>query len=304
MLNRVDMGGHAALVTIGIPTFNRARLLARAIESALAQSHKGIEVVICDNASTDDTREVCRSYVEKDARVRYYRHPKNIGGTSNFAEVLRHASADYFMWLGDDDWLDGNYVAECVRRLENDPGLALVGGEPIYERSGAIVSRGSMFDAGARWPWLRVLSYYARVSDNGIFYGVMRTRDIRRIRMANSLGSDWCVVAGVAFLGKARMIPEVSIHREVGGATASFGKICSSLGISRVHAVFPTLSIGIGSFWDVAAANPVYGTRPVLERVAVAGLVFLIIIMRAAWRNLRAVLRIVRKNVVGRGARA
>ncbi|MEZ5445128.1 MAG: glycosyltransferase family A protein [Gammaproteobacteria bacterium] len=295
------MGGHAALVTIGIPTFNRARLLARAIDSALAQSHKAIEVVICDNASTDDTDEVCRAYVEKDARVKYYRNPKNIGGTSNFAEVLRHASGDCFMWLGDDDRIDMNYVEECVQHLESEPELALVGGEPIYEKSGAIVGKGQIVDLDAKAPWARVVSYYARVSDNGLFYGVMRTRDIRRVRIANVLGGDWCVIAGVAFLGRVRMIPDVLIHREMGGATASFNSICASLGISRVHALLPSLSIGLNAFWDVAAANPVYGARSMCERVAMAGVVFLTIIMRAAWRNVRAVPRMVRRTVVGRG---
>jgi glycosyltransferase involved in cell wall biosynthesis len=298
------MGGKAALVTIGIPTFNRARVLARAIESALAQSHEAIEVVICDNASTDDTGEVCRSYVQKDARVKYYRHPRNIGGTSNFAEVLRRASAEYFMWLGDDDWIDADYVKECVRLLQEEPDLALVGGEPIYEKSGAIVAKGKMFDLAAKAPWARVVSYYARVSDNGLFYGVMRTGDIRRVRIANVLGGDWGVIAGVAFLGRARMIPEVLVHREMGGATASYGSICASLGISRVHAIFPSLSIGLNAFWDVAAGNPVYGTRSMIERVTIAGVVFLTIIMRAAWRNVRAVWRIVRRTAVGRGAGA
>lgn len=298
------MGGNAALVTIGIPTFNRARLLARAIDSALAQSHKAIEVVICDNASTDDTGVVCRHYVEKDARVKYYRNPGNIGATSNFAEVLRHASAGYFMWLGDDDWIDVNYVEECVRHLESEPELALVGGEPIYEKSGTIVGKGKMFDLVAKAPWARVVSYYARVSDNGLFYGVMRTRDIRRMRIANVLGGDWCVIAGVAFLGRVRMIPEVLVHREMGGATASYGSICASLGISRVHALLPSLSIGLNAFWDIAAANPVYGTKNMFERVAMAGVVFLTVIMRAAWRNLRAIPRRVRRTVVGRGAGA
>jgi hypothetical protein len=208
------------------------------------------------------------------------------------------------MWLGDDDWLDGNYVAECVRRLEGDPGLALVGGEPIYEKSGAIVGKGEMFDLAAKAPWARVVSYYARVSDNGLFYGVMRTRDTRRVRIANVLGGDWCVIAGLAFLGRVRMIPEVLIHREMGGATASFSSICASLGISRVHALLPSLSIGLNAFWDVAAANPVYGARNMFERVAMAGVVFLTIIMRAAWRNVRAVPRMVRRTVAGRGAGA
>ena len=55
-------GGKDSLLSIGIPTFNRAETLKQAVESLLAQDYPNIELVISDNASTDDTERVCREF--------------------------------------------------------------------------------------------------------------------------------------------------------------------------------------------------------------------------------------------------
>jgi glycosyltransferase involved in cell wall biosynthesis len=75
-----------SLVSIGIPTYNRAELLKRAIESALNQDYKNIEVIISDNASTDDTESICQFYCNQDARLKYVRHSQNRGPGANFSE--------------------------------------------------------------------------------------------------------------------------------------------------------------------------------------------------------------------------
>jgi glycosyltransferase involved in cell wall biosynthesis len=60
-------------VSIGLPVHNGAAFLAEAIESILAQTFADFELVISDNASTDRTPEICRSYAAADGRIRYYR---------------------------------------------------------------------------------------------------------------------------------------------------------------------------------------------------------------------------------------
>ena len=108
------------LVTIGIPTYNRASLVGRAIDSALAQDYPQLEIVVSNNASADGTEEACLARVAADSRLRYVQQDRNIGATRNFEEVLRLASGDYFMWLGDDDWIDPNYVRLCLDVLADD----------------------------------------------------------------------------------------------------------------------------------------------------------------------------------------
>lgn len=83
------------LVTIAIPTYNRANLyLTQAIESAINQTYPNLEIIISDNCSTDDTEMVIRSF--KDPRIRYFRQEKNIGGNNNFNFCLKQARGEYF----------------------------------------------------------------------------------------------------------------------------------------------------------------------------------------------------------------
>jgi len=70
-------------VSIGIPTYNRAAGLERAVASVLGQTHRELELVISDNASTDNTPELCARLSASDARVRFLRQPFNRGPTAN-----------------------------------------------------------------------------------------------------------------------------------------------------------------------------------------------------------------------------
>jgi len=63
-------------VSIGLPVFNGERYLKDALDSILAQTYQDFELIISDNASTDHTQQICRKYVAKDSRIRYYRNKK------------------------------------------------------------------------------------------------------------------------------------------------------------------------------------------------------------------------------------
>lgn len=103
----------AGRVTIGIPTRNRSDYVARAVRSALAQTQKDIEVVVSDNASTDDTIDQINEM--HDSRVKLLTHATNIGMVANFNACLTAASCDLFLMLSDDDILEPGAV-ELLRR--------------------------------------------------------------------------------------------------------------------------------------------------------------------------------------------
>jgi glycosyltransferase involved in cell wall biosynthesis len=117
----------APRVSIGLPVYNGERFLAEAIESILAQTFTDFELVISDNASTDDTEAICRAYAERDRRIRYERLPHNIGGASNFNYVFHsaHPAAEYIHWHAHDDVLEPEYLAACVDALDRNPGFVL-----------------------------------------------------------------------------------------------------------------------------------------------------------------------------------
>ena len=102
------------LVTIGIPTYNRARsYLREALESALAQSYPNIEIVVSDNGSTDDTEVVVRSY--GDSRIRYFKQQPPVVPNDNFNFCLFQARGAYFLLLHDDDKVDPDFIQTCLQ---------------------------------------------------------------------------------------------------------------------------------------------------------------------------------------------
>jgi len=114
------------LVSICIPVFNRADLMWRTIESCIHQTYRNIEIVVVDNASTDNTREVVLEYARKDPRVKYFRNDTNIGGGRNFLKCVEHASGEFAQPLGSDDWLSRNYIEEGVAQFARYPDVAAI----------------------------------------------------------------------------------------------------------------------------------------------------------------------------------
>jgi glycosyltransferase involved in cell wall biosynthesis len=124
------------LVSIIITTYNYAHMVATAIESALGQDYPNFEVVIMDNASTDDTPAVIRAYAA-DPRVRYIRNPENIGLTPNHNAGLREARGQYVSFLSADDWLMPSFVSRAIRYYQDHPDVdVLYSGTYLADESG------------------------------------------------------------------------------------------------------------------------------------------------------------------------
>jgi len=66
-------------VSVGLPVYNGEKFISEALDSIIAQSFEDLELIISSNASTDGTDEICRAYVARDKRIRYYRNETNIG---------------------------------------------------------------------------------------------------------------------------------------------------------------------------------------------------------------------------------
>jgi glycosyltransferase involved in cell wall biosynthesis len=112
------------LVTIAIPTFNRASLLKDCITSALSQTYRHLEVLVSDNASTDETEEILSEF--SDGRLRIIRQETNIGPLPNFNACLADARGDYVIFVGDDDKISPWLVERCVDAIKDHPQIPIV----------------------------------------------------------------------------------------------------------------------------------------------------------------------------------
>ncbi len=107
------MTDRSPLFSISIPTYNRADgYLRQTLESAVAQSHPDLEILVSDNASTDSTEALVRSF--DDPRIRYVKHPRNIGHMGNFRFCHEGARGNYVLILHDDDLIDPDFIATCA----------------------------------------------------------------------------------------------------------------------------------------------------------------------------------------------
>jgi glycosyltransferase involved in cell wall biosynthesis len=108
------------VLTIGIPTYNRADFLRRSLRSAASQTGGPLAVLVSDNASADDTREVVGQFPE----VRYFRNDTNLGMAANWERLVRICDTEYFAFLQDDDLLFQNFAQRALGRLREHPQAA------------------------------------------------------------------------------------------------------------------------------------------------------------------------------------
>jgi glycosyltransferase involved in cell wall biosynthesis len=128
-------------VSIMIPTYNRAHYLPQTVDSALRQDYANLEVLLLDNASTDDTPGIAARY-RQDPRFRHLRNDRNIGMVANWRSGLyEHARGEWFLLLSDDDYLiDDRYIGKAVEIARADPDVVMVyaNGYILEEATGAM----------------------------------------------------------------------------------------------------------------------------------------------------------------------
>lgn len=117
------------LVSIIVPVFNGGRFLRECLDSALSQSHAALELVILDNASTDDTAAIARHYACNDGRVRVLRNETTLAPIDNWnrAIALMSDRARYCRVLHADDALYAGSLSRMVALAESDPAIGIVG---------------------------------------------------------------------------------------------------------------------------------------------------------------------------------
>jgi len=259
------------LLSVGIPTYNRLAGLRTAVESVLAQDYPSVEIVICDNASTDGTEAYGREVAAAQANVRYLRNASNLGPTANFNRARSASAGDFLAWLGDDDWYGPGDLRACVDVLEARPDAALATGRVVYEGDDGYLYDGVEVVCDELTGAERVASYYRQVRDNGTFYGVARRAVVEGVPpKLNRMGNDWYLLADEAFRGPILHVDGVVVHRRVGGATRSLRHVAMTFGFTRFEAEFPQLAIAGLAAREIAWHSPVFEPLGRGQRVVLA----------------------------------
>jgi glycosyltransferase involved in cell wall biosynthesis len=125
------------MISVVIPTYNSDRTLEVSVRSVLAQSVAAAEIVISDNASTDQTLEIAEWLAEEAPQIRILRNPTNSGPVNNWIRGLREARCECAALLFSDDWYEEDFLAS-MRPFLSDPGVgfAFCAARRIVEQNG------------------------------------------------------------------------------------------------------------------------------------------------------------------------
>jgi glycosyltransferase involved in cell wall biosynthesis len=223
------MTPRSAKVSVGLPVYNGEKFLPEVLENFLSQTFADIEIVICDNASTDGTQQICRAYAARDTRVRYFRNEKNLGAIANFNRVFELARAPLFKWAAHDDLYRETYLESCVRILDENPDVVLAhSGTAFIDEKGATfpfdLVTSSFVDpktgvhqtpdsptiGDSPQALVRFWQVLRRARWGSHMFGLMRRDVLSQTKlMPNFAGGDRAMLAELALLGRFQSTREV-----------------------------------------------------------------------------------------------
>jgi glycosyltransferase involved in cell wall biosynthesis len=224
-------------VSVGLPVYNGAVWLRETLESLLAQTYCDFELIISDNASTDETQSICEQYASSDRRIRYLRQDTNRGLCWNWNHVFEVSRSNYFKWAACDDLCLPTFLESAVGVLDQHADVAWCHtlsrhidsiGKPVAGDTTCAISH-IHFANGSGRCCCRTSEQPAErfkavlLGQNGLdCYGLIRSEVIRKTALLlPHYGAEKVLLAELALRGRFFEIPETlflaRIHEEAAG---------------------------------------------------------------------------------------
>ncbi len=128
--NHISVTDNAPIISIVITTYNRSHFLAESLSSAINQTFPATEIIVVDDGSTDDTREVVNNFREN--TIRYIKNSVNLGRPEARNRGILEAKGKYILWLDDDDVMEPMIVEEYHKIIDMIPNINLIYGKLRY----------------------------------------------------------------------------------------------------------------------------------------------------------------------------
>jgi len=200
-------------VSIGLPVYNGEKYINVALDSILRQDFEDFELIISDNASNDNTEGICRSYAEKDSRIRYYRFEQNTGAANNFNNVYKLSRGKYFKWAAYDDECYPQFLSRSVAVLDNAPDsvvMAYPWAELINEEGTTLRVGLDRIESRDSRPHRRLAKVVWSLTLCDPLYGLIKTNYLHKTHLIGPFfGSDIVLLGELAMLGEIREVDEI-----------------------------------------------------------------------------------------------
>jgi glycosyltransferase involved in cell wall biosynthesis len=217
-------------VSVGMPVYNGAKYLRLSLDAILQQDYSDFELIISDNASTDGTGDICKTYAAKDRRIRYFRNERNLGAAANYRRVFELARGPFFKWYAHDDLCYPSFLRRCIEAYESaPPSVVLI--YPLCEFIGefgeVLPGRCDSLDSRSKRPYRRLAKVIRNVSRGGPLWGLIR-RDYLLKSGLTSPVSYWddLMLAELSLLGEIWELP--GVHFQVRCYRGNAVGICSA----------------------------------------------------------------------------
>lgn len=205
----------ASRVCIGIPIYNEAAYLAETLTSLRRQNIDDAHFLIIDNASTDNSVELCLELIGNDERFTLLQQHANLGAMRNFEAAYTLSESEYFMWLGGHDYLSDNYLASAIATLQTSPQIAMVMGQPHAVLNGQHYGlvKEALYDFSSNNPLERYLTSIAGLGNCTIVHSLFRRRALQHHALRKTISADHVLISHLLWQGKLHYLEDVCYYR-------------------------------------------------------------------------------------------
>lgn len=201
------------LLSICIPTYNRAHYLERCLEGVTLQFsdpdiYSCVEIVISNNASVDNTRDIVSSYQDKFSNIRYFENEKNLGFDFNIVNVVENAKGEYCWYLGDDDVLCGGSLRRIVDFLRNNKIAVLTIDAKLVPDPSKASEGEQYFNSDA----FKLFDDFRDFWRNGHCFGILSVFIFDRFSWVSSLDKEEFIVDWLYFETVLKILPKANLQ--------------------------------------------------------------------------------------------
>ena len=220
-----------SLISVGIPVFNGEKQIEKRIESIINQTYQNFEILISDNASTDNTSTLCEKLVKDKEKIQYHKQKINIGVFDNFNYLINNARGKYFVIASVDDIWEPTFLEKNVAILDTDKSIVgSIGrveffGKQVKKQNSKIflikkTIRRSNFDPihdhvlSVKGEYKEKAGKYLRFNQGSFIHGLFRTEEVKKIKLDKFVfGWDLCFILAILKFGDLNVINEVLLYK-------------------------------------------------------------------------------------------